>query len=80
LNEIHQAGFLPKDLKLEDSKKKIRPYWVVFFDFEPEAEIDNNMMMLEIDDETGEPYEIRHKQARFKILKNDEGGYYTELV
>jgi hypothetical protein len=53
-------------------------FWTVGFDFEREAEIENNNMFLDIWDETGEPFEISHKQARFKILKTDEGKYYTE--
>jgi hypothetical protein len=57
----------------------LRNYWTIGFDFEPEAEIEYNSIFLDIDDDTGEAFSIRHKQAIFKLLKDSEGIYYTEL-
>jgi hypothetical protein len=57
----------------------LRNYWTIGFDFEPEAELEYNSMFMHVDDDTAEPFSIRHKQAIFKILKNSEGKYYTEL-
>lgn len=72
-----------EDFKDHPNYKKvisqIKSYWTIGFDFEPEAEIEYNRIFLEIDDDTGEPFSIRHKQAIFKILKNSEGKYFTEL-
>lgn len=56
---------------------QIKSYWTIGFDFEPEAEIEYNSMFLEIDDDTGEPYLIMHKQASMKIAKDNNGKYFT---
>ena len=55
-----------------------RDFWSIGFDFEPEAELETNSMFLHIYDNTGEPFFIRHRQAGFKILKDEKGNYYTE--
>ncbi len=52
------------------------PLWTSSFDFPPEDGWEGrNTIFLNIRDEDGEPYEISHKQARFKIIKNDKGKY-----
>ncbi|WP_447636836.1 hypothetical protein [Flavobacterium microcysteis] len=56
------------------------PYWKVFFEFpDDEGWNGRNMMCVSIKDDTGEPYELGHKQAKFKILKKDNR-YYTEFI
>ena len=88
-NKRLKATFNSKEEAIEDDKKYIKDerllefaianakpdYWFVGFSFEPEAEIENNRMFLDIWDETGEPFELRHKQAKFKILKDADGKY-----
>jgi len=53
-------------------------YWFVGFKFEPEAELETNSIFLDIWDATGEPFYIRHRQAGFNILKDENGKYYKE--
>lgn len=65
--------------KYNEVVSSLRNYWTIGFDFEPEAEIEYNSIFLDIDDDTGEAFSIRHKQAIFKLLKDSEGVYYTEL-
>jgi hypothetical protein len=79
-DEIEYAKKQIKDKeKLNKYIKTLKSIWIVGFDFEPEAELEYNSIQLSIDDDTGEPFSIRHKQAIFKILKNSEGKYYTIL-
>lgn len=56
-----------------------RDYWSLGFDFELETELENNTMFLSIWDDTGEPFEISHKQAFFDVRKDDNDKYYTEF-
>ncbi|WP_447636835.1 hypothetical protein [Flavobacterium microcysteis] len=65
----------------EENKYKIVAFWITSFGF-PEEEGWNgtNMMFILTRDDNGEPYQISHKQAKFKILKNKDGKYYTELL
>ena len=60
----------------EENKHKIFPYWLVTLDF-PEAEDwkGRNIMLVYINDETGEPYEIGHRQFRVGLQKNSNGKY-----
>ncbi|WP_138432559.1 hypothetical protein [Winogradskyella algicola] len=78
--QVEQLKSLKNHEKYEEILASIFPIWKVFFEFESDTEIDNNVMILKINDETSEPFQIRHKQARFDILKNDEGKYYTKLA
>jgi hypothetical protein len=87
-----RATFNSKEEAIEEDRKYIKDekllefaienakpdYWFVGFSFEPEAEIDNNRIFLDIWDETGEPFFIRHRQAGFKILKDETGDYFIE--
>jgi hypothetical protein len=57
-----------------DSKKS---YWVIGFEFNPESEIYNNTMFVQVDDETGNAYYLRHSQAGFKLEKSEDGKYST---
>lgn len=63
----------------EENKHKIFAFWVTSFEF-PEEEGWNgrNMMFILTRDDNGEPYEVGHRQSKFKILKNEDGKYYTE--
>lgn len=54
-------------------KGRIKSFWQVSFDFPPEDEIYHNTIFLEIDDETGEPTELRHRQAVFQFHKKGTG-------
>ena len=64
---------------LEFAIKNAKPdHWIVFFEFDAQSEIENNSMHLFIWDDTAEPFEIKHKQAGFKIFKRENGSYYTE--
>ena len=71
-----------KDEKLlEFAIENAKPdHWIVFFEFEPEAELDNNSIHLSICDDNGEPFQIRHKQAFFVIKKGEDGKYFTEFL
>jgi len=57
----------------------LKNYWFVGFGFEAEAELDNNTMYLSIDDDTGKPFEISHRQAFFDVRKDENDKYYTEF-
>jgi len=78
LNKTYKGGFLPKKITYEDAKAKIRPFWSAFFNDIPEAEIYGSTTIIEINDDSGEPYFLRHRQASFNILKNDTDVYYLE--
>lgn len=74
LKRVYQSGNLPKEISFEEAKFMIKPYWVVIFKEIPEAGI-NTVIVLEINDKDGEPFYIRHEQARFKILQDIKGEY-----
>ena len=78
LNKVFNSGYLPKEITLEEAKLKVKSYWAVIFDDIPEAEMYNNSIILEINDEDGEPYYLRHRQAGFMISKDEQGGYKAE--
>jgi hypothetical protein len=63
----------------EKNKHKIFAFWDVIFDF---PEDDNwrgrNIMWVLIKDDTGEPYEIGHRQYKGKVIKNSQGKYEIE--
>lgn len=80
------AGYSSKEeeierIKLDTLRKNpnyiasLKSYWVVGFEFIKEAEIYNNKMFIQIDDETGEAYLLSHRDASFKIKKDDDGKY-----
>lgn len=66
-----------KDFKgFEEIKDRIRSEWMVCFEFPVEDKWEGrNTIFLKIYDDTGEPFEIFHKQAKFKITKNHKGVY-----
>ena len=77
--EIDDARqFIKDDAKRCQYIETLRNYWVVGFSFEPEAELELNKMFLEIDDDTGEPYQISHKQAVLSIVKDAKGAYKVQ--
>lgn len=63
----------------EENKHKIFAYWHVLFDYpEDDGWQGRNLMRVLIKDETGEPYEIVHRQWKGKVLKDSNGKYYIE--
>ncbi|MBV7269108.1 hypothetical protein [Winogradskyella luteola] len=77
--EIEEARKYINDEKiLEKYIENLRNFWTIGFDFEPESEIEYNSMFLEIDDDSGEPYRISHKQATMNVLINEDGKYYLD--
>lgn len=56
---------------------QIKSYWTIGFSFEEESEIEYNFIFIEIDDETGEPYRIFHKQSSMNIIKDKDEKYLT---
>lgn len=76
-NQIKEYKDYKDHPNYEKITSEIKSFWTVGFDFEPEAEIEYNSMFLEIDDNTGEPYCIMHKQASLKISKDSNGKYFT---
>jgi hypothetical protein len=65
--------------RFEENKHNIFAFWVVLFDFPEDDGWDGrNMMFVKIKDETGEPYEVGHRQWKGKVLKDSNGKYYTE--
>lgn len=76
LNRVKDSGFLTADY--EKAKNSIKAYWTICFDFETEAEIQKNFMFLDIDDASGEPLKISHKQFSGKITKLADGKYMVE--
>lgn len=57
----------------KDIEHKIKSIWSISFQFPQEMELYRNTMFVEIDDETGEPTTLRHKQATFKFVKKSDG-------
>ncbi|MEI6312323.1 MAG: hypothetical protein WCP57_08700 [Bacteroidota bacterium] len=76
LNRVKDSGYLTVDY--DKAKNSLKAYWTICFDFEPEAEIQKNFMFLDIDDASGEPFKISHKQFSGKIIKSAEGKYSVE--
>jgi hypothetical protein len=67
-----------KNVKIfEEVKHLIRADWAVSFRFEKEMDLPERMntFFLRIDDETGEPFELSHEQARLKLVKSEDGKY-----
>jgi hypothetical protein len=66
-----------KEKKFEEVKHLIRADWTVYFDFPKRMELPKRMnsFFLQIDDETGEPTELSHQQARLKLVKSEDGKY-----
>jgi hypothetical protein len=63
----------------EENKHKIFAYWTVLFDYpEDDGWQGRNIMRVLIKDETGEPYEIGHRQWKGKVIKQDNGKYKIE--
>ena len=77
--QMKEHGQMQDHPKYQEIIASLKNYWFIGFGFEPEAELDNNTMFLSIDDDTGEPFEIHHKQAFFNIKKGEDGKYYTEF-
>jgi len=67
-----------KDLKgFEQIKDKIFAYWNVIFDFpEDEHWEERNVYYVEIRDEDGIPYKVGHRQAKFKVEKDQNNKFY----
>lgn len=61
--------------KYEEYIATLKDYWTVGFDFPLESGIAHNTMFLDLDDDTGKAYYLRHKQAGFKLQKNEKGEY-----
>lgn len=54
-------------------------YWCVMFDFpEDDGWEGRNVMRVLIKDDTGEPYEVGHRQWKGKVKKDSKGKYYKE--
>jgi hypothetical protein len=58
---------------------RLYSFWSVIFDFPEDDGWDGrNVMRVKIKDETGEPYEVGHRQWKGKVLKDENGKYYKE--
>lgn len=65
--------------RFDDYITLLFPYWDVHIDFPADDGWgDRNMMWILIKDETGEPYEIGHRQWKGRIVKNTDGKYQIE--
>jgi hypothetical protein len=63
----------------EENKHKVFPYWSVLFDFPEDDGWDGrNVMSVKVKDETGEPYEVGHRQWKGKVIKDENGKYHKE--
>lgn len=75
-NQIEDVSTQKKHPRFSEYVAKLFEYWDVIFDF---PEDDNwrgrNIMWVLVKDETGEPYEIGHRQYKGKVIKNSQGKY-----
>lgn len=63
----------------EENKHKIYAYWTVSLQFPKEERWEGrNTYFILIKYEDGEPYEISHRQAKFKLIKDEDGKYKAE--
>jgi hypothetical protein len=77
--QIEEVSTQKKHPRFEEYVASLTPFWVVLFDFPEDDGWDGrNMMFVKIKDETGEPYEVGHRQWKGKVLKDSNGKYYTE--
>jgi len=77
--QIEEVSSQKNHPRYNDYIATLSSYWAVIFQFpDDEGWNGRNVMWVLIKDETGEPYELGHKQAKFKIFKNKDGKYYTE--
>ena len=65
--------------RFQEYVDRLFPYWSVRFDFpEDDGWEGRNVMRVLIKDETGEPYEVGHRQWKGKVKKDSKGKYYKE--
>jgi hypothetical protein len=75
-SQIEQVSSQIKHPKFEEYVKTLFTYWDVIFHFPDDDGWDGrNLMWVLIKDETGEPYEVGHRQWKGKIIKNANGKY-----
>lgn len=78
-NQIEEVSTQKSNPRFQEYVDKLFPYWDVLFDYpEDDGWQGRNMMWVLIKDETGEPYEIGHRQWKGKVLKDSSGKYYIE--
>lgn len=75
-SQIEHVSSVKEHPRFEEYINTFFEYWDVFLDFpEEEGWEGRNTYIIKIKDEDREPYMIRHKQAKFKLIKNGEGKY-----
>lgn len=74
--QTEQVSTQKEHPKYQEFIELLSPYWSVTLDF---PEDDNwkgrNVMFIKIKDETGEAYEVGHRQSKSNIIKNSNGKY-----
>ena len=77
--QIEQVDSQKNHPRFEEYVANLFPFWNVLFDF---LEDDNwqgrNVMWVKVNDDTGEPYEVGHRQWKGKIVKDDMGIYQKQ--
>ena len=62
--------------RFQEYVDKLFEFWSVFFDFPKEEGWEGrNIYIIKIRDEDGEPYQVGHKQAKLRVVKNADGKY-----
>jgi hypothetical protein len=79
--QVAEVGSQKKHPRFQEYVNTLFPYWSVLFEFPKEDEWgERNTMWVRIKDDTGEPYEIGHRQAKFGIVKKGGGKYAKAAI